>query len=26
VFKDIADQLNTEKMPVLRALKDLGES
>jgi sn-glycerol 3-phosphate transport system substrate-binding protein len=25
VFKDVADQLNTEKMPVLRALKDLGE-
>jgi sn-glycerol 3-phosphate transport system substrate-binding protein len=26
VFKDVADQLNTEKEPVLRALKDLGES
>jgi sn-glycerol 3-phosphate transport system substrate-binding protein len=26
VFKDVADQLNTEKMPVLRALKDLGEA
>jgi sn-glycerol 3-phosphate transport system substrate-binding protein len=26
VFKDVADQLNNEKMPVLRALKDLGES
>ena len=26
VFKDIADQLNTEQMPVLRALKDLGEA
>ena len=25
VFKDVADQLNTEKQPVLRALKDLGE-
>ena len=26
VFKDVADQLNNEKQPVLRALKDLGES
>jgi sn-glycerol 3-phosphate transport system substrate-binding protein len=26
VFKDVADQLNTEKQPVLRALKDLGEA
>ena len=26
VFKDIADQLDTEKQPVLRALKDLGEA
>jgi hypothetical protein len=26
VFKDIAAQLNTEKQPVLRALKDLGEA
>jgi sn-glycerol 3-phosphate transport system substrate-binding protein len=26
VFKDIADQLNNEKQPVLRSLKDLGES
>jgi sn-glycerol 3-phosphate transport system substrate-binding protein len=26
VFKEIADQLNTEKQPVLRALKDLGEA
>jgi sn-glycerol 3-phosphate transport system substrate-binding protein len=26
VFKDVADQLNTEKQSVLRALKDLGES
>jgi sn-glycerol 3-phosphate transport system substrate-binding protein len=26
VFKDVADQLDTEKQPVLRALKDLGES
>jgi sn-glycerol 3-phosphate transport system substrate-binding protein len=26
VFKDVADQLNTEKVPVLRALKDLGEA
>jgi sn-glycerol 3-phosphate transport system substrate-binding protein len=26
VFKDIAEQLNTEKQPVLRALKDLGEA
>jgi sn-glycerol 3-phosphate transport system substrate-binding protein len=26
VFKDVADQLNTEKEPVLRSLKDLGES
>ncbi len=25
VFKDVADQLNTEKQPVLRTLKDLGE-
>jgi sn-glycerol 3-phosphate transport system substrate-binding protein len=25
VFKDVSDQLNTEKQPVLRALKDLGE-
>jgi sn-glycerol 3-phosphate transport system substrate-binding protein len=25
VFKDVADQLNNEKQPVLRALKDLGE-
>ena len=25
VFKDVADQLNTEKQPVLKALKDLGE-
>src|SRR5579859_5525644 len=26
VFKDVADQLNNEKQPVLKALKDLGES
>jgi sn-glycerol 3-phosphate transport system substrate-binding protein len=26
VFKDVADQLDNEKQPVLRALKDLGES
>lgn len=26
IFKDIADQLNSEKQSVLRALKDLGES
>ena len=26
VFKDVADQLDTEKQPVLRALKDLGEA
>ncbi|MGI9147641.1 MAG: ABC transporter substrate-binding protein [Chloroflexota bacterium] len=26
VFKDVADQLNTEKQPVLRTLKDLGEA
>ena len=26
VFKDVADQLNNEKQPVLRSLKDLGES
>ena len=26
VFKDVADQLNNEKQPVLRALKDLGEA
>ena len=26
VFKDVADQLNSEKQPVLRALKDLGEA
>ena len=26
VFKDVADQLETEKQPVLRSLKDLGES
>jgi ABC-type glycerol-3-phosphate transport system substrate-binding protein len=26
VFKDVADQLNTEKAPVLRALKELGEA
>ena len=26
VFKDVADQLENEKQPVLRALKDLGES
>ncbi len=26
VFKDVADQLETEKQPVLRALKDLGEA
>jgi sn-glycerol 3-phosphate transport system substrate-binding protein len=26
VFKDVADQLNQEKQPVLQALKDLGES
>jgi len=26
VFKDTADQLNTEKQPVLRALQDLGET
>jgi sn-glycerol 3-phosphate transport system substrate-binding protein len=26
VFKDVADQLNNEKQPVLQALKDLGES
>jgi len=26
VFKDVADQLDTEKQSVLRALKDLGES
>jgi sn-glycerol 3-phosphate transport system substrate-binding protein len=26
VFKDVAEQLNTEKQPVLRALKDLGEA
>jgi sn-glycerol 3-phosphate transport system substrate-binding protein len=25
VFKDVADQLDTEKKPVLQALKDLGE-
>ena len=25
VFKDVADQLDNEKQPVLRALKDLGE-
>jgi sn-glycerol 3-phosphate transport system substrate-binding protein len=25
VFKDVADQLNNEKQPVLRTLKDLGE-
>ena len=26
VFSDVADQLNTEKQPVLKALQDLGES
>ena len=26
VFKDVADQLNNEKQPVLRSLKDLGEN
>ena len=26
VFKDVADQLDNEKQPVLRALKDLGEA
>ena len=26
VFKDVADQLDTEKQPMLRALKDLGEA
>jgi sn-glycerol 3-phosphate transport system substrate-binding protein len=26
VFKDVADQLDSEKQPVLRALKDLGEN
>jgi sn-glycerol 3-phosphate transport system substrate-binding protein len=26
VFTDIADQLNSEKQPVLRALKELGEA
>jgi hypothetical protein len=26
VFKDVADQLNTEKQPVLRTLKELGEA
>src|SRR5262249_23479016 len=26
VFNDVADQLNNEKQPVLRALKDLGET
>jgi sn-glycerol 3-phosphate transport system substrate-binding protein len=26
VFKEVADQFNNEKQPVLRALKDLGEA
>jgi hypothetical protein len=25
VFKDVSDQLNTEKLPELRALKELGD-